>query len=41
MRLNQSIVVSAPQKLTWDYIVNPDNALHFMSGVTRWEVCLL
>jgi uncharacterized membrane protein len=38
MRLNQSIVVSAPPKLTWDYIVNPDNALHFLSGVTRWEV---
>ena len=22
----------------WDYIANPDNALHYMSGVTRWEV---
>ena len=38
MRLNESIVVSAPPKLVWDYIADPDNALHFMSGVTRWEV---
>ena len=38
MRLNESIVVSAPPKLIWDYIADPDNALHFMSGVTRWEV---
>ena len=38
MRLNESIVISAPPKLVWDYIADPDNALHFMSGVTRWEV---
>jgi uncharacterized membrane protein len=38
MRLSESIVVAAPPKLVWDYIANPDNALHFMSGITRWEV---
>lgn len=39
MRLSESITVSAPPKLVWDYIVDPANALHYMSGVTRWEVC--
>jgi uncharacterized membrane protein len=38
MRLNESIVIAAPPKLIWDYVTNPDNALHYMSGVTRWEV---
>ncbi len=39
MRLNNSIVVAAPPKLVWDYITDPANVLHYMSGVTRWEVC--
>src|SRR5918997_235206 len=39
MRLNESIVISAPPKLIWDYVTDPANALHYMSGVTRWEVC--
>jgi uncharacterized membrane protein len=38
MRLNESIVVSAPPNLVWDYLAEPANALHFMSGITRWEV---
>ena len=38
MRLNESIVISAPPKLVWDYLAEPSNYLHFMSGVTRWEV---
>jgi uncharacterized membrane protein len=38
MRLNESIVIAAPPKLVWDYITEPSNALHYMSGVTRWEV---
>jgi uncharacterized membrane protein len=37
MRVNESVVISAPPKLVWDYITEPSNALHFMSGVTRWE----
>ncbi len=38
MRLNESIVISAPPKLVWDHITDASNYLHFMSGVTRWEV---
>ena len=38
MRLNESIVISAPPKLVWDYPAEPSNYLHFMSGITRWEV---
>ena len=38
MRLNESIVISAPAELVWDYLSDPRNYLHFMSGVTRWEV---
>lgn len=38
MRLRESIVISAPPKLIWEYLLDPANALHYMSGVTRWEV---
>ena len=38
MRLNESIVISASPKLVWDYLAEPSNYLHFMSGITRWEV---
>ena len=38
MRLNESIVISAPPQLVWDYLAEPSNNLHFMSGITRWEV---
>lgn len=38
MRLNHSIEVSAPPEAVWDYIADPENYLHFMSGVTRWEI---
>ena len=33
-----AIVVSAPPELVWDYLAEPSNYLHFMSGITRWEV---
>ena len=39
MRLKESVVISAPPELVWDYLADPNNYLHFMSGVTRWEVC--
>jgi uncharacterized membrane protein len=39
MRLNESITISAPPRTVWDYVTNPSNSLHYMSGVTRWEVC--
>ena len=38
MRLNESTIVSASPRLIWDYIADPGNTLHYMSGVTRWEV---
>jgi len=38
MRINESVVISAPPQLVWDYVVDPANTLHFMAGVTRWEV---
>ena len=38
MRLSETVIVRAPAQQVWDYLSNPDNYLHFMSGVTRWEV---
>lgn len=38
MRLNESVVISAPAQEVWDYVAEPKNYLRFMSGVTRWEV---
>jgi len=38
MRLKESALVSAKPDQVWDYLSKPDNWLHFMSGVTRWEV---
>lgn len=38
MRLKESVTVSAPPSLVWEYLAEPANYLHFMSGVTRWEV---
>jgi uncharacterized membrane protein len=38
MRLRESIIIAAEPRQIWDYVADPNNALHFMSGVTRWEV---
>jgi uncharacterized membrane protein len=38
MRINESVVVSAPPHTVFDYLADPENYLRFMSGVTRWEV---
>jgi len=38
MRLKESVVVSASPQQVWDYLEDPENWLHFMAGVTRWEV---
>jgi uncharacterized membrane protein len=38
VRLNEQTIISAPPELVWDYVTDPANALHYMSGVTRWEV---
>jgi uncharacterized membrane protein len=33
------IDVSAPPELVWERITDPAEYLHFMAGITRWEVC--
>ena len=38
MRATASTVISAPIETVWDVIADPEQALSFMSGVTRWEV---
>ena len=38
MRVGASIQVSAPASAVWDFIADPARYLHFMSGITRWEV---
>jgi uncharacterized membrane protein len=38
MRLNESTIIATSPQRIWDYLAEPNNALHFMSGVTRWEV---
>lgn len=38
MRLNESVVISAPRPVVWRYVSDLDNFTLFMSGITRWEV---
>lgn len=38
MRVAESLVIDAPAALVWEQVCDPGRALHFMSGVTRWEV---
>ena len=38
MRINESIQVAAPPETVWHYLEDPENYLHFMSGITHWEV---
>ena len=38
MRVAESITITAPPALVWDAVAEPSRYLHFMSGVTRWEV---
>ncbi len=38
MRVAAQIEVAAPPELVWAQISDPSQYLHFMSGVTRWEV---
>ena len=37
MRLNESVVISAPKQLVWRYVSELDNYPSFMSGITRWD----
>jgi uncharacterized membrane protein len=38
MRVRAAIEVSAPAEAVWAFIDDPSCYLHFMSGITRWEV---
>jgi uncharacterized membrane protein len=38
MRVESQIEISAPPALVWQYVSDPARYLHFMSGITRWEV---
>ena len=38
MRVRADIVIGAPAELIWEQVADPSRYLHFMSGVTRWEV---
>jgi uncharacterized membrane protein len=38
MRVVAQIEVSAPVDVVWERISDPSQYLHFMSGITRWEV---
>ena len=38
MRVQATIDVTAPPQLVWDFVTDPTRYLHFMNGITRWEV---
>ena len=38
MRVSADVEIAAPPDLVWDIVSDPERALSFMSGVTRWEV---
>jgi uncharacterized membrane protein len=38
MRAVACIEIGAPAQLVWEEVSDPSRYLHFMSGITRWEV---
>jgi uncharacterized membrane protein len=38
MRVQAEIDVAAPPAAVWEFIIDPARYLHFMAGMTRWEV---
>jgi carbon monoxide dehydrogenase subunit G len=38
MRASQTREIAAPRQAVWDWISDPERYLHFMSGITRWEI---
>lgn len=38
MRLRAQIDISAPPEAVWEFATDPARILHYMSGITRWEV---
>ncbi len=38
MRVQAEIDIAAPPELVWTFVTDPTRYLHFMNGITRWEV---
>jgi uncharacterized membrane protein len=38
MRVQADIDIAAPPSTVWEFIIDPTRYLHFMAGITRWEV---
>ena len=38
MRVGATLEVAAPPQAVWDFVSDPSRALHYMAGITRWEV---
>jgi uncharacterized membrane protein len=38
MRVSAQIEVAAPPEDVWEFVIDPARYLHFMAGMTRWEV---
>jgi uncharacterized membrane protein len=38
MRTCADVDISAPPELIWEFVDDPSRYLHFMAGMTRWEV---
>ncbi len=38
MRVQADIDVAAPPSTVWEFIIDPTRYLHFMAGMTRWEI---
>jgi uncharacterized membrane protein len=38
MRVGAAIDISAPREAVWAFVDDPARYLHFMAGITRWEV---
>jgi uncharacterized membrane protein len=38
MRVQAQIDVAAPPSAVWEFVTDPARYLHFMAGMTRWEV---
>jgi uncharacterized membrane protein len=38
MRVSGQIDIAASPEQVWEFITDPERVLHFMAGITRWEV---
>jgi len=38
MKVGQTLEIAAPREAVWDWVSDPERYLHFMSGITRWQV---